>query len=195
MNSLRKKITLFFLLLAFTYAGAQNFDTRLLRSINDQSTRNDKLWLGITYSVTPVAIATPIVLYTFGYLHYLPDGKRKSYVAIGGWALNGLLTVGLKYGINRERPFVSDPNIYKKTKAGPYSFPSGHTSLAFVTATNITLACPKWYVAVPAYLWAGSVGYSRMHLGVHYPSDVLAGAIIATLSGFVAYKVNQRISR
>ena len=195
MNSLRKNIALFFLLLAFTNAGAQNFDTRLLRSINNQSTRHDNLWLGFTHSATPLALATPVVLYTFGHLHYLPEGKQKAYIAAGGLALSTLLTVGLKYGIDRERPFVSDPNIYKKTHAGPFSFPSGHTSTAFVTATNITLAYPKWYVAVPAYLWAGSVGYSRMHLGVHYPSDVLAGAIIGTLSGFIAFKVNQNIRK
>ncbi|MFM9944003.1 MAG: phosphatase PAP2 family protein [Bacteroidia bacterium] len=181
--------------IAFLNTNAQNFDTRLLKSINSQNTKYDKLWLGITHSAIPISMATPIVFYGLGHYQYLPQGKQKAYRAVGALAINSLLTFGLKYTINRERPFVSNPDIYKKTHAGSHSFPSGHTSLAFATATNLTLACPKWYVAVPAYLWAGSVGYSRMHLGVHYPSDVLVGAIIGTASSFIAFKVNQKLIR
>jgi undecaprenyl-diphosphatase len=44
---------------------------------------------------------------------------------------------------------------------------------------------PKWYIAAPAYLWAGSVGYSRMYLGVHYPSDVFGGAVLGTTTSLL----------
>jgi undecaprenyl-diphosphatase len=71
------------------------------------------------------------------------------------------------------------------------SFPSGHTSVAFSTATSLYLAYPKWYVAVPAFTYAASVGYSRMYLGVHYPSDVLAGAVIGAGSAWLMYKANK----
>lgn len=85
----------------------------------------------------------------------------------------------MKYGFNRKRPFVTYPDlITKKSEAGSPSFPSGHTSQAFATATSLSLAYPKWYVIAPSLLWAGAVGYSRMELGVHYPSDVLVGALI-----------------
>jgi membrane-associated phospholipid phosphatase len=188
-------LTTILILLAFTSVKAQNFDTRLLQKINSPSTKNDKFWLGITHSVTPMALATPISLYAMGYFHYIPKGKENAYATAGSLAINSLLTFGLKYGINRERPFVSNPNIYKKTEAGKYSFPSGHTSLAFATATSLTIAYPKWYVAAPAFMWAGAVGYSRLHLGVHYPSDVLAGAIIGTLSSFISFKMNQKLMK
>jgi undecaprenyl-diphosphatase len=44
----------------------------------------------------------------------------------------------------------------------------------------------KWYVIVPAYAWATSVGYSRMYLGEHYPTDVLVGAAIGTGSAYLS---------
>ena len=59
-----------------------------------------------------------------------------------------------------------------------FSMPSGHTSLAFHTATFLTLTYPKWYVAAPAYMWAGATGYSRAYLGVHYPSDIAFGGCL-----------------
>jgi membrane-associated phospholipid phosphatase len=52
------------------------------------------------------------------------------------------------------------------------SFPSQHTSFAFATATALSLQYRKWWVVVPAYTWAAMVGYSRLYLGQHYPSDV-----------------------
>jgi undecaprenyl-diphosphatase len=89
--------------------------------------------------------------------------------------------------------------IYKKAEAGSLSFPSGHTSSAFQWATGCALACPKWYVVVPAYAYACGIGYSRMYLGVHYPSDVLAGALVgggsAVLSQFLTQKLLQRKTR
>jgi membrane-associated phospholipid phosphatase len=79
--------------------------------------------------------------------------------------------------------------------AGSPSFPSGHTSDAFATATSLSIAFPKWYVIAPSFLWACSVGYSRMDLGVHYPSDVMAGAIIGAGSAYLCYKANRWIQK
>ena len=65
------------------------------------------------------------------------------------------------------------------------SFPSGHTSTAFSMATSISFQNKKWYIVLPAYLWATTVGYSRLYLGVHYPSDVFAGALIGVGSVYI----------
>jgi undecaprenyl-diphosphatase len=60
-------------------------------------------------------------------------------------------------------------------------------------ATSLSLATKKWYVAVPAYLWASGVAYSRMYLGVHYPSDLLGGIVIGIGTSFLTWKIDQLI--
>lgn len=104
-----------------------------------------------------------------------------------------MLTYGLKYSVNRERPYIAHPdlNVDPAFYESSASFPSGHTSLAFSVATSLSLTHPKWYVIAPAYLWAGSVGYSRLNLGVHYPTDVLAGAVLGAGSAYLTYKANE----
>jgi membrane-associated phospholipid phosphatase len=105
--------------------------------------------------------------------------------------VDGALTYSMKHLIRRPRPYTSYPD-----KITPYetetslSFPSGHTSIAFTTATALSLKYPKWYVIAPSYFWACSVGYSRMNLGAHYPSDVLAGALLGVGSAYLTYKMN-----
>ena len=110
-------------------------------------------------------------------------------------AASSLITAGLKYTFKRHRPFADHPFIVPASDGGSPSFPSGHTSEAFSTATSLTMAYPKWYVAVPAYAWAATVGYSRMYLGVHYPSDVLAGAIVGAGSAWLMWKANKWLVR
>jgi membrane-associated phospholipid phosphatase len=107
--------------------------------------------------------------------------------------LSAVTTMILKNTIRRPRPFTADSLITKAGSGGGYSFPSGHTSQAFSVATSLIIAYPKWYVAVPAYLWAGSVSFSRMYLGVHYPTDIIAGAIVGSGSAWLAFKANQWI--
>jgi membrane-associated phospholipid phosphatase len=115
--------------------------------------------------------------------------KNALYVGVS-LGVDGALTYSVKELVKRPRPHVTYPDITASETETSLSFPSGHSSLAFATATALSLKYPKWYVIAPTYFWACSVGYSRMNLGMHYPTDVLAGAVIGSGSAYLTYLVN-----
>lgn len=185
---------LFLILIFPTTSSAQNIDIDLLRTINlDRNTQLDRTFLGITHSFAPVAVALPATLATIGLIKNDSLLKQNALMITGSLVGSTVVMLGMKYGFGRDRPFVTYPDLDNLVNPSGPAFPSGHTSVAFSTATSITLAYPKWYVYVPAFLWAGSVGYSRMHLGVHYPSDVLVGAIIGTGSAFLSSFLTEKV--
>jgi membrane-associated phospholipid phosphatase len=173
---------------------SQNLDIELLRKINvSRNQKFDKTFQIITHSDNPVIFAGPLSVLATGLITKDKLTIQKGMVMGGTLCLNGILTVGMKYGFNRSRPFVTYPEIQKLSGAGSYSFPSGHSSSAFAFATSISLAYPKWYVVGPSFVWAGLVGYSRMHLGVHYPSDVVVGALLGIGSGFLMHYIGKNV--
>jgi undecaprenyl-diphosphatase len=89
------------------------------------------------------------------------------------------LSLILKYSIKRARPFITYPDIEKLSEAGSYSFPSGHTAEAFTIAIGALLLFRKKQFSIPILIWAILVAYSRMTLGVHFPSDIIASIVIA----------------
>ena len=194
---MKNKFILFlFLALQLQLLVAQNADINLLRNINSSSPSGDNFFKLVSQSASPVSLLAPIGLFAAGYLEKDKSLKEKAIFVAATVLVSSAVSTGLKYAIQRDRPFVTYPNlIYKKSDGGSPSFPSGHTSVAFASATSLTLAFPKWYVGVPAFAWAGAVGYSRMHLGVHYPSDVLAGAAVGIGSAYLCSWLQRRIFR
>lgn len=175
------------------FAGfSQNWDIRLLRELNvHRNTQLDPTFKRITQTATPISLGTPAILFTYGLIKKQPTIREKALVIGAAVASQSILSTALKFAVDRPRPFVTYPDIQKEATVGTQSFPSGHTGAAFATATALTLEFPKWYVAAPAYTWASAVGYSRMHLGVHYPSDVLAGALLGTGTAFASHYANR----
>ena len=139
-------------------------------------------WIGLAVSVTVLAV---------GAIKHDQLTIQKGFYIAESLAASTAITWALKYSIKRSRPCDANPMIIAAGSHGGSSFPSGHTSEAFSTATSLTIAWPKWYVAVPAFTWAGVVGYSRMYLGVHYPTDVLAGAVVGAGSAWLTWKANK----
>ncbi len=175
----------------------KDIDIGLLRDIN-LNYRNehfDGFFQIITNSVATFTIATPAIMCAVGWLTNNYVLKNKSIYIIISNVTVAFFSTALKYIVDRPRPFIIYSDIQKLTGGGSPSFPSGHTSDAFAFATSLSIVYPKWYIIIPSYIWAGAVGYSRMHLGVHYPSDVLAGAILGSASAWLCYKANQRIHK
>jgi membrane-associated phospholipid phosphatase len=189
-----RKLFLFFILFLPVSLFSQNLDIHILRSINSsQVLPSDKLFQFVSNSEVYFIVGIPATIGTIGLIKHDDKIFRSACVTLAATALNAGLTTALKYTINRKRPFITYPDITRKSPAGSPSFPSGHTSGAFATATSLSLDYPKWYIIVPSFAWAGTIGYSRMHLGVHYPSDVLAGAVIGAGSAWVTHIVNKKL--
>ncbi len=185
-----------FLLFLFTnFSFAQNKDIEWLREINiERNQKLDPTFHLLDHSLFPVIAGAPLSVLGIGVLKKDSALTRKGLFMIGTFCVNSALTLGLKFTIDRPRPFVTYPEIEKLAKTGNgRSFPSGHTSGAFAAATSLSIAFPKWYVIVPSYIWASGVGYSRMHEGVHYPSDVFAGVLVGTGSAFLCHWVNKKL--
>lgn len=99
----------------------------------------------------------------------------------------GLFAYGLEVGlylllknlIRRDRPSVKIESYQPWiTPSDQFSFPSGHTAAAFVFAGLVAFFYPVF--AAPCYFWASLIGASRVLLGVHYPSDIAAGAVLGS---------------
>jgi membrane-associated phospholipid phosphatase len=172
---------------------AQNADFSMLRKMNrNEHPQWDKTMRITSASVYPVMVAAPGSLLLTGYINDDEAMMRNGIKTGAAIGLNIFLTSGLKYVVNRPRPYVQYPHdIVKRAEGGIYSFPSGHTSTAFATATALTLSTKKWYVAVPSYAYACAVGYSRMRLGVHFPSDVLGGMILGIGSSLLVFQIDK----
>lgn len=73
-----------------------------------------------------------------------------------------------------------------------YSFPSGHTASSFAAASALYFSRKKLWI--PAAVLAGMIGFSRLYLYVHYPTDVLAGALIGIMMGWIGYVLANAVS-
>ena len=99
--------------------------------------------------------------------------------------LNNLIIKNL---FARIRPYeVIDGLILLVGKAPDYSFPSGHTGSAFALAVVIFMVMDRKY-GIIALILASLMGFSRLYVGIHYPSDVLGGVILGVVTSVIAVK-------
>ncbi len=101
----------------------------------------------------------------------------------------------LKNVFARIRPYDIKPVEMLVERLSDYSFPSGHTLIAFETAVVLLMLLKgrKKPIAIGITILAAIIAFSRLYLYVHYPTDVLAGIILGTVFGIVGAKLGEYI--
>jgi membrane-associated phospholipid phosphatase len=173
---------------------AQNWDINTVKQVNRWDIHGLSRGLSHSGLILPVGIPTAMGIYA---LLKKDQPLLKDAVYIGTTVIEAVgVTYGLKYAFDRERPYVKYPDkTHPIEPEDSPSFPSGHTAAAFSLATSLSITYPKWYVIAPSAVWACGVGMARMNQGVHYPSDVLAGAAIGIGCGFANIYINRWLNK
>lgn len=119
-------------------------------------------------------------------------GRRIALIGLGALALGFFASEIIKEITLRPRPFLSLDEV-RLLVATPssYAFPSGHTTSSFAVASGLFLGARRLVGRVPLWAWgslalAVAISYSRLYVGVHWPTDVLAGVALGVASGWVA---------
>ena len=173
---------LFVALASYVRSGSsQAFDETVIRWLGAHHTRGlDVAMLEITALGTGIVVM--MVVAVAALFLVLTDHKYSAILLLastfGGLVLNAVL----KLGFNRPRPSIVAPVVHAVSS----SFPSGHamsaavayTTVAYLAARLHKRSWARWLVMTAAFIVIALISISRMYLGVHYPSDVLAGIAV-----------------
>ncbi len=101
----------------------------------------------------------------------------------------------LKNLVGRIRPYETIEGLIPLVaRPADYSFPSGHTGSSFAAAWVMYRKLPR-RLGIPALILAGLIGISRLYVGVHYPTDVLFGAVCGMISGWIAIRLTENFAK
>jgi undecaprenyl-diphosphatase len=138
------------------------------------------VWTGITHmggtGVSILAAGLPILVACCAL-------RNTSRLALATLVLSHLIVQVIKRTVERRRPARVMDCVSLVREPDRFSFPSGHATASMSVALVYGIAFPAW--SVPLLLLALLVGFSRVRLGVHYPSDVLVGQLIALATSAV----------
>jgi len=112
--------------------------------------------------------------------------RRWEVVEFVGIGLLAALVMGIKFIVKRRRPEGEWGGIYRNTD--PHSFPSGHAARAFLIAVIGSALGPAW-LGIILWVWAPLVALARVAMGVHYVSDVIAGALLGIAIAVIGLQI------
>lgn len=155
----------------------QRFDEVSFIWLSGQLRRSPKAQLARWVSRSGDGYAYPLLcLFAIAIGH--PEGKSLLFMLLFGFALELPVYWGLKNVLRRPRPCQRLKLVSVIRASDQFSFPSGHTTAAFLFAGIASFALPQ--ATVYLYAWALAIGLSRVALGVHYPTDIIAGAVLGS---------------
>jgi undecaprenyl-diphosphatase len=144
------------------------------------------VWLGYLDKVGAVWVGLAIVVGVTLRLGLIPTATLTLLTGAATFAADSA-SFGLKDLVDRTRPFSAHPQIDPLYVVHSSSFPAGHAATAVAGATLLSYIAPG---GAPGFIFlAAAICYSRVYVGVHYPGDVLAGALVGLLVGFIAVGV------
>ena len=194
--TMKKSIFLLLSLCLSMQLSAQNWDINTVKTINKWDVHGLSRGLSASGVILPVGVPAAMGIYA---LIKKDQPLLKDAIYIGTSVIEAVgITYAAKHIIGRDRPFVKYPDkihVYGAPDADSPSFPSGHTAAAFSLATSLSITYPKWYVIAPSAVWACGVGFARINQGVHYPSDVVAGAAIGVGCAFANIYINRWLNK
>ncbi|WP_405294736.1 phosphatase PAP2 family protein [Methanobrevibacter sp.] len=147
-----------------------------------------------------VLVVVLIVIIFYAHLKGKKTLRRITILALIAFLCSDLVTAILKNLVNEPRPFVSLDNVHLLiTEDDPLSFPSGHSTSTLSVVTfyilNMKELAKKHYklIDIALVIFALVIPFSRLYVGVHYPFDVLAGAIIGIIGALVVNRYKNKI--
>lgn len=119
---------------------------------------------------------------------FLSNPAWKQWAVVEFFGIAGLagVVLAIKFLIRRERPEGEWGGIYRNTD--PHSFPSGHAARSFLIAVIASVLAPPW-LAAALWAWAPLVALARVAMGVHYLSDVAAGAVLGVIVALIGLQI------
>lgn len=176
-------------------------DRDLLTTINfDGPTGYDFFWAMYTDKWTWIPFMLVVV-----YCLLRPGNWRHRLLMVGCVALlfvlsDFVVSSFIKNVVCRPRP-SHDPAVMDLLsyvngyRGGAYGFPSNHASNGFAAATFLALLLRNRWVTLSAFLWAIGSCYSRMYLGVHYPTDILCGAMLGIVFAIIIFFLYKKAAK